>query len=138
MKKFEKNKEKLQEETQKYMYDQSSKFSTVSRYLIFGIIGTIWVITYKEGKLTIPNDFLFSSMLLCLLYLFSDVIHYYTDSRCYEKELYRLDKYNSQEDLDNIHEPIMDQINKYSHAFIIYKFIVLLCSSTYFIIGLFK
>lgn len=137
MNNFEERKEKLQEETQQFMYAQSSKFSSVSRSLIFGILGTIWVLTYKEGRMTIPNDFLLSSLMLCLLYLFSDVIHYYTDSRAYKKELYRLDKYKTLEDLENQHEPIMDQINKNSHSFIIFNFFVLIFSSAYLIVGMF-
>lgn len=137
MNNFEERKEKLQEETQQFMYAQSSKFSSVSRSLIFGILGTIWVLTYKEGRMTIPNDFLLSSLMLCLLYLFSDVIHYYTDSRAYKKELYRLDKYKTLEDLENKHEPIMDQINKNSHSFIIFNFCVLIFSSAYLIVGMF-
>ena len=137
MNNFEERKEKLQEETQQFMYAQSSKFSSVSRSLIFGILGTIWVLTYKEGRMTIPNDFLLSSLMLCLLYLFSDVIHYYTDSRAYKKELYRLDKYKTLEDLENQHEPIMDQINKNSHSFIIFNFCVLIFSSAYLIVGMF-
>ena len=40
---FEEKRDKLQEELQGYYYGQSSKFSSVSRSLIFGILATIWV-----------------------------------------------------------------------------------------------
>lgn len=55
--------EKRQKETQEYMYSQSSRFSSVSRSLIFGIIGTIWVITYSDGHMRIPNWALLFSLL---------------------------------------------------------------------------
>ena len=133
---FTKRKQELMDETQEYMYQQSSKFSSVSRYLIAGIIGTIWILTYTEGKLFIPNSFLLASLICSLLFLFVDVIHYFTDSKSYQKELYRFDDYKSQDDLQMIHEPRMDSINKRSHGYIILKFCVLMCAAILFIIGL--
>lgn len=133
---FEENREKLQKETQKYKYDQSSKFSSVSRSLIFGIIGTIWVITYSDGNMHIPNWALLFSLLAGLLYLFSDVVHYYSDSISYEKEQNQLDYYKKQEELDNIHEPIMDRINRRSNFFIHFKFAILIVCAIFFIVGL--
>ena len=134
---FENNKQFLQGQTQDYMYAQSSKCSSVSRKVIFGIIGTIWIISFQDGQFNITNTFLFSSLMISLLFLLTDVIHYYTDSRCYERELWRLDNDTTQDDLDNKHEPIMDEINKNSHRFFIFKFILLICSSVYLIIGIF-
>ncbi len=134
---FDDNKKGLQEQTQKYMYEQSSKFSSVARTLIFGIIGTIWVISYtKNGELIISSLFLFSSLLAGLHYLLTDAIHYYIDSRSYEIELYDLDNYKTQEDLDQKHEPVMDSINKVSHFFINFKLVILLVCAVYFIIGI--
>lgn len=133
---FEKRKQELQDETQQFMYAQSSKFSSVARNLILGIIGTVWVLTYAEGTLNFPNGWLFSSLLAGLSFLLIDVIHYYTDSLSYNRELYRLDKYVSQKDLDVKHEPKMDSINKRSHIFIVMKFWVLIFTSILFIMGL--
>ena len=133
---FEEKREKLQKETQEYMYSQSSRFSSVSRSLIFGIIGTIWVITYSDGHMRIPNWALLFGLLAGLLFLFSDVIHYYSDSVSYEKEQNQFDDYKTQEDLDNKHEPIMDRINKRSHIFINTKFVILIICSILFIVGL--
>ena len=133
---FEKRKQELQDETQQFMYAQSSKFSSVARNLILGVIGTVWVLTYAEGTLNFPNGWLFSSLLAGLSFLLIDVIHYYTDSLSYNRELYRLDKYVSQRDLDVKHEPKMDSINKRSHIFIVMKFWVLILTSILFIMGL--
>lgn len=71
---FDKRKETLEEELQGFMYSQSSKLSSVSRNLIFGILGTIWVLTFTEGKLTIPNPQLFFALLISLLFMATDVL----------------------------------------------------------------
>ena len=133
---FAERKQKLMDETQEYMYQQSSKFSSVSRFLIVGIIGTIWILTYAEGKLLVPNYFLLASLISSLLFLFIDVIHYFADSMSYQKELYRLDDYKSQDDLLMKHELIMNTINKRSHRYIIIKYCVLMLAAVLFIIGL--
>ena len=133
---FEEKKEKLQKETQEYMYAQSSKFSSVSRSLIFGIIGTIWVITYTEGQLCIPNFALFISLLSGIVYLVIDVIHYYTDSKSYEDEQNKFDSYKKQEDLEETHENEMNRINERSHSFIKYKLAVLAICAILFFYGL--
>ena len=128
----------LQEETQGVMYQQSSNFSSVSRNLVLGIIGTNWFLTYVDGKLRIPNRYLFASLLLGLMFLLVDVIHYFGDSVSYQKELYSLDKYETEQELESKHEPKMDKINKRSHRFIIAKFVLLVFASALFFIGLIK
>jgi hypothetical protein len=133
---FEEKKQELQGETQDFMYQQSSKFSSVSRNLVLGIIGTNWFLTYVDGKLRIPNLYLFISLLLGLMFLFVDVIHYFWDSMSYQKELYRLDEYKTEQDLIDKHEPKMDKINKRSHIFIVVKFSLLVFASILFFIGL--
>lgn len=135
---FEEKRQKLQDETQDFKYQQSSKFSSVSRNLVLGIIGTNWFLTYVDGKLRIPNIYLFISLLLGLMFLFVDVIHYFWDSMSYQKELYSLDKYKTKQELENKHEPRMNAINKRSHKFIIAKFVLLLTASAFFFIGLIK
>ena len=135
---FEEKKQKLQDETQDYMYQQSSKFSSVSRNLVLGIIGTNWFLTYVDGKLRIPNRYLFASLLLGLIFLLVDVIHYFVDSVSYQKELCSLDKYETEQELESKHEPEMDQINKRSHWFIIAKFVLLVFASALFFFGLIK
>ena len=135
---FEEKKQKLQDETQDFKYQQSSKFSSVSRNLVLGIIGTNWFLTYVDGKLRIPNLYLFISLLLGLMFLFVDVIHYFWDSMSYQKELYSLDKYKIEQELENKHEPRMNAINKRSHRFIIAKCVLLLTASALFFMGLIK
>lgn len=131
---FEQKKAELQSETQQYMYSQSSKFSSVSRNLIFGAMGTIWAFSFTNGEITINNVCLMIALLLSVLYLFLDVIHYYTDTNSYNKEQYNLDKYKNDEDLVK-HEKTMDSINQRSNHFIVWKFRVLIVASLMFVIG---
>lgn len=133
---FEKRRKELQDETQNFMYHQSSKFSSVSRTLVLGIIGTIWVITYTDGNLCIPNIWLFVSLLLGLSFLTVDVIHYFWDSMSYHEELYNLDDYTSMAELNEKHEPKMNEINKRSHIFIKIKFWVLIIAALFFLLGI--
>ncbi len=135
--KFNERKQRLLDETQQYMYQQSSKFSTVSRNLALGIIGTIWVLTYVDGKLSTPNIWLLFSLIIGLLFLLVDVVHYFWDAISYQRETYQLDKYKNQSELDNLHETQMDSINKRSHRFIVAKFCILMLVSLSFAIGLF-
>lgn len=133
---FEKRRQELLDETQRYMYQQSSKFSSVSRSLVLGIIGTIWVLTYVDGNLCIPNRWLLSSLITGLVFLLTDVIHYFWDSMSYHIESYKLDSYQTLLDIDRKHEPKMDEINKRSHWFIVAKFCILIIAAILFGIGL--
>ena len=92
----------------------------------------------QDGKLRIPNRYLFASLLLGLMFLLVDVIHYFWDSVSYQKELYSLDKYETEQELESEHEPKMNEINKRSHRFIIAKFVLLVFASTLFFFGLIK
>lgn len=131
-------KKQLQDELQGYMYSQSSKLSSVSRNLIFGILGTIWVMTFSEGKMTIPNPYLFYALLASLLFMVVDVFHYFWDSMSYHHQQYKLDSYESNEEIDNIYEKRMDEINNRSHYFLIGKTSVLLLAALFFIMGIAK
>ena len=133
---FKTRKEQLQDELQGYMYSQSSKLSSVSRNLIFGILGTIWVMTFSEGKMTIPNPYLFYALLTSLLYMIIDVFHYFCDSISYHRQQYKLDSYKNNQEIENIYEKRMDKINNRSHYFLIGKTSVLLLAAIFFIIGI--
>ncbi len=133
---FQENRKKLQDETQSYKYSQSSKFSSVSRSLVFGILGTIWVVIYSDDSIVIPNDWLLYSLFSCLAFLFADVFHYFLDSISYQNELSKLDKYTTQEELDTKHEKKMDSISKRSHLFIKIKFVILFVACLFFVVGI--
>lgn len=132
---FEDKLDRLKNETQDYMYKQSSKFSMVSRNLIFGIMGTIWAFTFSDGSIITNNILLMIALFSCLIYLLLDVIHYYTDSNSYNDEQYNLDNITDDEGL-KLHERNMDRINQRSSSFIKCKFTVLIISSLIFLVGL--
>lgn len=133
---FDKKKEALEEELQGFMYSQSSKLSSVSRNLIFGILGTVWVMTFAEGKLTIPNPQLFYALLISLLFMVIDVLHYLLDSISYHRQQYKLEHYKTKGDLINIYNKEMDSINKRSHNFVVSKTIILFLAAIMFIWGI--
>ena len=133
---FDEKKNELLDQTQDYMYSQSSKFSSVSRTLVFGVIGTIWFLIYTDGRLSVPNICLFISLVLGLIFLLVDVIHYYLDSVSYQDELYQFDEYKTQYDLDKKHEDNMNYINRRSHRFIVAKFWILIIVSASFLFGM--
>ena len=133
---FDKRKETLQNELQGFMYSQSSKLSSVSRNLVFGILGTIWIMTYAEGKLTIPTPQLFYALLFSLLFMAVDVLHYFLDSISYHRQQYNLDTYKTFEELSYVYDRDMDGINKRSHKFILWKTLVLMIASILFVWGI--
>ena len=133
---FPELKQKLQDETQGYLYAQSSKFSSVARQLTFGILGTVWVMIYSEGNLNFPNRGMFFALIFALAYLSCDASHYISDSISYHKELFLLDKYQSFKEIQDKHEPFMDAVNVRSFIFLIFKFVILFCSCISFIFGL--
>ena len=128
--------EKLQDETQEYMYNQSSKFSSIARNLTLGILGTIWVLTYSEGKCTIPNSWLLGTLISSLGFMMCDAVHYFLDTISYHKELSAMDSYKTMSDINGIHEPFMDKVFNRSHYFFLCKSIILAISCTLFLLGM--
>lgn len=133
---FEEKRIKLQEETQSFMYSQSSKFSKAARALVLGIIGAIWMVSYEDGNFSFANTYVFISLFFGLLYLCIDVLHYYLDSMSYYKEIKALDYYRTNDHLNVEHEKKMDEIFERSHCLVNYKMIFLTLSAICLCIGL--
>lgn len=127
-------KDELVEETQRFMYAQSSKCSKNSRVIAYGlfVINVIMIFRYS----TLINFCSCFGLLDIILFLMMDVIHYYKDSKQYYTELYRLDQYPEDKIL-MLHERNMDKINKASHRMFKVKHIVLMLAAFLSIIGLF-
>ena len=117
------------------MSDLTSNFSTVARTLMFGIIGTIWIITYTEEGLNFSNPWLFAALSLCLFYFLVDVIHYFCCSMICQsisakaKDSNTYDEYLKQ-------KRRTEKNNRRSVVFIVIKFIVLIIAATACCIGL--
>ena len=77
-------KAKLFTYAQKEMSELTGIFSNVARTLMFGIIGTIWVISFTEEGLKFSNRWLFAALSLCLVYFLVDVIHYFCSAMIYQ------------------------------------------------------
>lgn len=67
-------------------YKQSSKFSEISRNITYGMLATLWIIMFSNGKVILPSIPIIITLCLCFIYLLFDLIHYYSDSfRCRKK-----------------------------------------------------
>lgn len=127
-------KDELVEETQRFMYAQSSKCSQSGRIIAYGlfILNVVLIFLYP----TLINFCSYFGLLDIILFLMIDIIHYYKDAGRYYVELYRLDQYPEDKILMS-HERNMDKINKSSRRMFEVKHIVLMLAVVLSIAGLF-
>lgn len=92
--------------------------------------------SFKENVILFANKLVFISFIFGLIYLAVDVIHYYSDTLSYYREIKALDVYKTIKDLYDKHEPQMDKVFERSHSFIVWKLIFLIASAAFLIIGL--
>ncbi len=78
--------QRLLDECQGFHYAQSSNFSKLSRTIIFGIIGTIWILSYSTEGFNPSNNWLLLALIVAFLYIAIDVGHYFSDSCFYRGE----------------------------------------------------
>lgn len=123
-----------------YKYSQSSKVSSLSRYIVYGIIGLVWSISYdKNTGLYIPNIFLLIALLGSLAYLLLDVIHYFTDSVAYHSLAMTLRRGIGEERcLRKYFGWQSARIGNRSSCFLTCKFVFMLVLSAFFVIGIIK
>ena len=55
--------QRLLDECQGFHYSQSSKFSSLARSLVLGVIGTIWVISYTHNGFVLATNWLLASLI---------------------------------------------------------------------------
>lgn len=127
-------KDQLVEETQRFMYAQSSKCSQSSRIIAYGLFMLNVVLIFRYP--TLVNFCSYFGLLDIILFLMMDIIHYYKDAGRYYAELYRLDQYPEDKILMS-HERNMDKINKSSRRMFEVKHIVLMLAVVLSITGLF-
>lgn len=118
---------------------QSSKFSNISRSMIYAIIATNWVLLYvgENPKIENLNNWLFSSVILSFIYIFIDVIHYFVDTCRYVVLSRRL--YDSNMEIServSIGRKGMKSISRYSFYAILGKSAITFITSIVFLIGL--
>lgn len=120
--------QKLLDECQNFHYAQSSKFSTLARTLVFGIIGTIWILSYSTNRFNPSNNCLLWSLIVSFLYLAVDLCHYFWDSCFYRSEYFKFEK---EKDISE-HDSRMSKRSQLSYRAIWIKFIIFI-----FVCGLF-
>ena len=123
--------QKLLDECQNFHYAQSSKFSTLARTLVFGIIGTIWILSYSTNGFNPSNNCLLWSLIVSFLYLAVDVCHYFWDSCFYRSEYFNFEK--EKEVLK--HDERMEERARKSFKSLIAKFAILIIICILFIVG---
>lgn len=128
--------EKKLEECQEYHYSQSSKVSSLSRNIVYGIIGTCWVLIYAENRYHEPCLWIVIALGLSFIYLILDLIHYFSDSCSYRCEYFRLSRDKNNEGIEYRHEEYMDIVSKRSFHLLIAKFVCVLIIAVIFIIGI--
>ena len=128
------NIQELLEECQEYHYAQSSKFSQLSRSLVFGILGTIWILSYSEQGFTPNNNWQIWTLIVGFIYLAIDVCHYFCDSCFYRNEYFQFDKEKNIAE----HNKRMNDRSRLSYCAIWGKFLVLFIVCSLFIVGFVK
>lgn len=127
--------EKRLEECQNYHYSQSSQVSALSRNIVYGVIGTSWVLIYANGVYHKPCVLLIITLALSFIYLLLDLAHYFSDSCSYRNQFFRLDADKHTDGILFRHEEYMDQVSKRSFHLLTAKFISILIVSITFIIS---
>ena len=127
--------DKLLDEWQKYLYSQSSNFSKLSRAVVYGLIGIIWILFYGKDGFNSTNNTLLLALCLGFLYLSIDIVHYFWDTCFYRQETKFLCDNNISDNVIAIHKKNMAKNAKRSFCWIIAKFIFLLSIVLTFFIG---
>ncbi|MDE6112156.1 MAG: hypothetical protein K2G46_01900 [Bacteroidales bacterium] len=133
--------EEYQKSCEDSQNEQSGKVSFTSRTIIYGIIGTIWIlISTKEASC--PNDInvlLVIAMIMSFIYLLLDISHYFIDSCRYRIESFRLDSANFDENYKlNRCKTNMDNIAVCSFMAVVFKYVLTLITAILFLLGLLK
>lgn len=126
--------EKRLKECQEYHYNQSSKVSSLSRNIVYGIIGTCWVLIYADNHYNKPCTWLIIALGLSFAYLLLDLYHYFSDSRRYREEYFELEQ---KKNIVN-HEAYMNRVSKRSYHLLIAKFYSVLAIAVIFVIAIIR
>ena len=128
------NIDKRLEECQNYHYSQSSKVSALSRNIIYGMIGTCWVLIYADNQYHKPCWWIIIALGLSFAYLLLDLVHYFSDSYSYRNEYFEIEHKKNIEG----HEAYMNKVSKRSFHLLIAKFICGLVISVVFVIAIIR
>lgn len=127
--------DKLLDECQGYKYAQSSNFIKLSRTAVFGIIGTIWILSYSDGEFEIHNTCLITSLFFAFLHILIDLLHYFVDMIFYKREYVRFSDDRGCANAIEKHDKRMDKHAIVSFSFVCINAFVLLLTAISFIKG---
>lgn len=130
------NMEEKLKECQEYHYNQSSKVSSLARTIVYGIIGTLWILIYSDNIYREPCLWIKIALGLSFAYLLLDLAHYFWDSCNYRNEYFRLEQERNRDGILHRHEEYMDRVSKRSFHILKAKFISVLIISAVFLIGI--
>jgi len=130
--------EKEIKECAEYKYAQSSKVSSLCRYIVYAVLALVWPLSYESDQgFVLTNVFLIIVLLGSLLYLLLDIVHYYTDSIAYHSLAMTLQKGKEDEQcLRRYYEVKSEKIGRRSTRFLTYKFVFMLVIALCFIAGM--
>lgn len=122
-----------------FHFVQSSKVSSISRNMIYGIVGTLWVLLYsptdnKDAKSLCPV--LLIALCGSFIYLVVDLVHYFWDACNYRSEAFRIDDQREKEGILFRHDEFMAIVSKRSFFIFVLKFIMSVLVSVLFVIGI--
>lgn len=123
------------EECQSYHYLQSKQTSTLTRQLVYGIMGTIWVLSFNNGHFYVNNKFYYLVLIFSLAFMLFDVFHYFLDSLSYRKEYFKIVQGERMKEESIKHEDFMIQVSERSFMFLKIKFGLCMFVSLMFVIG---
>lgn len=118
---------------------QSGKVSSISRMMIYAIIGTIWLLLSqeKDGLLFVDNKLLKCAIIASFVYLLVDITHYFIDACRYRYNSFKLD---SNDLCDNcklsLCKKALDNIAICSFIAVVIKFILVIVTSSVFLFGM--
>jgi len=126
------------EEAQSFYADQSGKVATISRSIVFGMIGTIWVVWYSDGEIKDIHFVTLLSMFFCFVYLMYDVFLYFQNALFYHDKLVQLeDNFKKSNYLDKSYSDELLNYSKKACANMKRKYWIFIFVSVSFVVGMY-
>lgn len=120
----------------KYYAEQSKSVSENSRRIVWVIIGTVWVLCFKQDTFVFPNVLIILSAVFSFVFLAIDLIHYFFDSCFYYRRAKSLRDHDIEEEYLQRQIGISEYHEETSFIFLVLKFVFVIITTILFVIGL--